>query len=223
LKKKSAIKEPIRKRTSNDAFSDLSFPNGLIEIHPYKIKVFTTENIEKKINIEVHRYRGFALIKFYPFHLKKNAKKYELRGEKSIGYSLSKKYILHIISECSLIMRAFLDNNPHEFVGYIGQIDSKDNERNREQSQRVSIYNTLTSSMFKNNSSYKILSNEVFKEINLRLIRKIVSNQTNKLTPTQQENYKHLLTELQGSPERLYDLMTNVTLKNLADSKQNQI
>ena len=208
MKQTSAIKGHIKRRTSNEAFNEISFPHGLLEIHNYTLKVITTTNVKKKIVIEIHKYKGFSLIKFYPFHLKKDKKRYEYRGEKQLGYSLSSRTVFYIIHECILVMRDYLEENPHEFVGYIGQVDSKDNSRKREQSQRTSIYNRITSSIFEDGTMYKISSKKIFKEINLRLIRKIISKQENKLTKQQMENYNFFLNEFKKSPHILYTLMT---------------
>ncbi|MCC7333059.1 MAG: hypothetical protein IT232_10690 [Flavobacteriales bacterium] len=218
MKQTSAIKGHVKRRTRDEAYNEIMFPHGLLEIHNYTLKVITTSNSNKKIIIEIHRYKGFALIKFYPFHLKKNKNRYEYRGEKQLGYSLSSRTVFYIIHECILVMRDYLEENPNEFVGYVGQVDSKDNIRKREQSQRTSIYNRITSSIFEDGTIYKISSKKIFKEINLRLIRKIISKQENKLTKQQMENYNYFLNEFKKSPHILYTLMTETTREKVLEN-----
>ncbi|HEY9082884.1 MAG TPA: hypothetical protein VKZ45_02550 [Vicingaceae bacterium] len=218
MKKISAIKGNVKRKTCDDTINQINFPHGLFEIHSYTLPIVTKKDKPKKIIIEIHRYKGFALVKFYPFHLKKNPKKYEFRGEKSLGYAVSLKTVYSIIHECILIMRDYLDENPEEFVGYVGQVDDKDNKRKREQSQRSSIYNTITTSVFENNNQYKFSSKKVFKEINLRLIRKIISKQENRLTKKQMENYRYFLSEFEKSPQILYTLMTETTLNKFNEN-----
>jgi hypothetical protein len=208
--KTNAVRLPTAKRSLDEAFNETAFPHGLLEIERFKLPILDLTGNDKKIIIEIHRYQGFAMVKFFPFHLKKNPRRYELRG-KELGYSLSSGTILHIIHECTLIMRDYLDVNPDEFVGYVGQKDSKDNLRKREQTQRCSIYNIFTSSVFKEQHKYKLSSKKKFKEINLRLIRVNKAKQPGKLTKKQMENYKSFLTSFEKYPKVHYDLMTDVT------------
>lgn len=163
----------------------------------------------------MHRYSGFAMVKYYPFCLKKNAKKYELRGEKAIGFILSISSFFKLTHECAKLMRDYLIEKPDEFVGYIGQLDSKDNKRKRERTQRSSVYDILTSSIFNDTSKYKIITKRVFSEVNLRLIRMKVSKQDGKLTKNQMRNYNSFLKLFEQSAEMLYELMTDVTKEKL--------
>jgi hypothetical protein len=225
LVQSSAIKGNKKKRSSDEAFNELTFPNNLQEIQQYSIWVNDTQENPRKYIIEVHRYVGFAMVKYFPFCLKKNPKKYELRGEKIIGYRLHPTTVLKIIYECALIMRDYLDANQDEFVGYIGQIDSKDNKRKRKYSQRCSVYNTLTSSIFNDSKKYKISSKKKFAEINLRLIRLQKSKQNGRLTKKQMQNYNSFLDLFSQEPKRIYELMTDVTkekVKNDFDANNSE-
>jgi len=215
----SAKKQSVKKRSGNDQYDNFAFPHGLQEIHPYRILVKDKKEREKKYVIEIHRYNGFAMVKFYPHHLKNNPKKFQLRG-KMLGYELTKRTILAIIYECMLLMRDYLIVNPDEFVGYVGQADDRDNIRKREQAQRCCIYNILTSSVFSDKEKYKISSRRQFKEINLRLIRLKKSKQDGKLTKKQMENYNLFLDVFSKSPALLYQLMTEVTREKTLKSVQ---
>jgi len=223
VRQSAAIKEPIKKRSGDVQVDEISFPYGLQAIHPHSMMVVDTKGRPRKYILEIHKYNGFAMIKFYPHHLKKNAKRYQLRGEAGIGYQLHKKVVLDIIIECILLMRNHLAENPDEFVGYVGQTDDKDNVRNREQAQRCGIYNILTSSLFSDEEKYKLSSKKQFKEINLRLIRLNKSKQKGKLTKKQMENYNSFLSVFSKHPQLLYQLMTNVTRERILKNVQERI
>ncbi len=206
-----AIKGIKKARTNDEAINAISFPNGLLEIQHYKLTVNDSCDKPRIYMIETHKYKGFAMIKYYPDCLKKHPKKYEVRGKAVIGYLLRPYTVLEIIHECAIIMRDYLEENREEFVGYIGQIDTKDNKRKREQSQRCFVYNVLTSSMFKDSTKYKLSSKKKFKEVNLRLIRVIVSKQEGKLTQKQMQNYNSFLDAFQANTKLHYELMTDST------------
>lgn len=207
----SAVKLYTIKRTASEAVNETAFPNGLLEIRRFALKINDEKGEPRKIIIEIHKYNGFAMIKYYPHHLKKNPKKYEMRGKLAIGYLLTTNTVLRIIYESALIMRDYLDENSDEFVGYLGQKDTKDNKRKREQSQRSSVYNTVTSSIFNDKHKYKLSSKKKFEEINLRLIRMNKSKQEGKLTKMQMTNYNTFLAAFEKHPHIHYELMTDVT------------
>jgi hypothetical protein len=140
--------------------------------------------------------------------------KLTLRG-KELGYILARTIVLNIIYECALLMRDYLDRNSDDFVGYVGQIDNKDNIRKREQSQRCTVYNILTSSIFQDQYKYKISSRKKFKEINLRLIRIQKSKEKGKLTKKQMVNYNCFLDAFKEYPKTHYSLMTDVTIEKI--------
>ncbi len=187
----------------------------MVEIRQYSLHIDDTNKSPRKYIIELHIYSGFAMVKYYPFCLKKNAKKYELRGEKIIGFRLSVSSFLELTHECAKLMRDYLIDKPEEFVGYIGQVDSKDNERKRERTQRSAVYDTLTSSIFNDTNRYKIITKKVFNEVNLRLIRMKISRQDGKLTKSQMRNYSSFLKLFEQSPELIYELMTNATKEKI--------
>lgn len=209
--KSKAIKWIKKTRGRDEALNAISFPNGLNEIQYYKLVVNDSCDKPRTYIIETHKYNGFAMVKYYPDCLKKNPKKYEIRGKAAIGYLLRWNTVLEIIFECALIMRDYLEENREEFVGYIGQVDSKDNKRKREQSQRCFVYNVLTSSIFSDNDKYKFSSKKKFKEVNLRLIRVKISKQEGKLTAKQMANYNSFLETFQSNTKMHYELMTNAT------------
>ncbi len=150
------------------------------------------------------------MVKFYPACAKYNYRKYELRGIHEIGFTISKKTFFEIVFQCALIMKNYLDNHPHKFVGYIGQTDRIDFKRNNRTSQRSDVYNRITSSVF-NSTEYQHATKEIFQEINLRLFRKTHPNSPNELSVEQAENYSHILTLFEENSELLYELMTPLT------------
>ena len=109
-------------------------------------------------------------------------------------------------------MRDCSEKYPDCFTGYIGQPDKKENAstRRRNVSQRASICNLLTNSVF-TYPKYKLSSKRVFDEVNLRLIRKVRSKQEGKITRTQMENYQKFLAVFQAEPRHLYEFMTEAT------------
>ena len=203
----------INKKRKKD-FNDDLFPFGILEIWVYEVFVLDNNSIQRKYLIELHHYDGFAMIKFYPHHLKKSSKKYESRGKTEIGFQLSNSHLLNLIFECAILMRDFLITYPDSFIGYVGQVDAKDNKNKREVSQRCSVYNILTSSIF-SNQHYKFSSKSQFKEINLRLIRRIRSKQEGKLNAVQFKNYSKFLKLIEENPSFLYQLMTETTKTNI--------
>jgi len=208
------------KRPANEPFDSSEFPYGLLEIQQYYLLVTDTKGTTRKYMIETHKYQGFVMIKFYPFHLKKDKNKFKLRVDKNIGYILSRTEILKIIFESVLIMRDYIDKNQDEFAGYIGQVDNKDNTRKKEHSQRSSIYNRFTASIFSGNDKYKMSSSEAFDEMNIRLFR---INKTRKggLTSIQTANYECFLNVFEKIPSAHYELMTHITKeKALAMAKR---
>ncbi len=191
-------------------YDDLVFPKGVVEIHLYGYNIIS-EGKKKRYLIELHFYIGFALLKFYPKKLKNNKRKYEIRGSE-LGFNLSKPEIFKLMYECAKIMRDYLENNQNCFVGYVGQTDKVDNQNNRRRlfSQRSSIYNLLTNSIFIA-PKYKLSSKKIFEEVNLRLIRKVRSKQEGKITKEQMDNYKLFMDFFTENQKDLYELMTEET------------
>lgn len=220
----SRAKKGIRiKRGNDEAINAVSFPNGLLEIQTYKLGVNDSCDKPRIYCIEIHKYKGFAMIKYYPDCLKKNPKKYEIRGKVTIGYLLKRITVLEIIHECAILMRDYLEENKEDFVGYIGQVDFKDNKRKRELSQRCYVYNVLTSSIFSDNDKYKFSSKKKFKEVNLRLIRRKISKQDSKLTANQMANYKSFLELFQLNTKLHYELMTEVTREKVIEEIKERV
>ena len=202
------------RRTQNIQYDAIIFPDGIEEIHLYGYNVYESEKRKRRYLIELHISHGFALIKFYPKCLKKHKRKYELRGLKEIGFTLSKANIIKVIYECAKVMRDYLDQNPDCFVGYVGQTDSRDNKPNRRRtvSQRSSIYNLLTNTIFQY-PKYKLSSGRIFKEVNLRLIRKVRSRQEGKINKVQMQNYQSFLHFFENNKIHHLSMMTEETRK----------
>ena len=203
----------LDKKIRSNVFSqydDLMFPEGVNEIHLFGYNILSN-NKKRRYLIELHHYNGFALLKFYPKILKKNKRKYEIRGVE-LGFNLSKPEVFQLMYECAKIMRDYLENNQNCFIGYVGQTDKIDNHKNRRRlySQRSSIYNLMTNSIFVA-PKYKLSSGKIFQEVNLRLIRKVKSKQEGKITKEQMENYKLFLNFFRKNHSALYELMTEET------------
>ncbi|AEA42376.1 hypothetical protein [Fluviicola taffensis] len=195
--------------------SNLNLPDDVNSIVRYGLNLKCNKNISRKFIIELHDYKGFSLVKFYPHHLKKVPKKYELRGE-SIGYRLDRSNLLDLLYQCALVMKNYLENYPENFTGYVGQTDKLDSCRKKAYSQRSSVYNILTSSIFPT-ERYKLSAKQKFKDVNLRLIRKVVSKQNGKLTTHQFQNYQEFLTYFESRKGDLYDLMTPITKERVVN------
>lgn len=197
-------------------YNRITFPEHVHEIHIWGLNVSQPDPRKGKPRkrryiIELHLFDGFSMVKFYPHSQKNNPRKYELRGEE-IGYSLSRQNIFAIIYTCALLMHDYLNRHPDCFAGYIGLPDKKDNAstRRRAFSQRASVYNLLTNSVFVY-PRYKLSSKQVFDEVNLRLIRKVRSRQEGRITRAQMENYQKFLAVFQAEPRHLYAFMTEAT------------
>lgn len=194
--------------------------SGQVSVYKYSFKLnVKTESIKngiinkiRKFIIEIHQYNGFSMLKFYPRHLKDNKKKYQLREDK-IGYSLPPGAIKSIIINCAELMKDYLTKNPDHFIGYVGQTDERDNreKKRRLTSQRADVYNLLTDTYFKP-PKYSASSPNMYKEINLRLIRKIRNKKQEKtLTESQHSNYGNFLNFFKENADLQYEFMTEET------------
>lgn len=202
-----------QKRTDNNQFNEFFFEDEVEEIQLFGINVFSNEK-KRRYLIELHCSNGFAILKFYPKHLKNNKLKYQLRGKDQLGYALGFEQIKQLLFACATIMRNYLEQNPDHFVGYIGQTDEKDNrpEKRRITAQRSDIYNLLTNSIFLY-PKYKLSSKQIFEEVNLRLIRKVRSKQQGKITKAQMNNYNSFLNYFGKHQDKHLELMTDETRK----------
>jgi len=203
-----------KKRKENDeAYNTLTFNDkDVIEVWKYGLNI---DNLGKKRRyiIELHKYKGFSFLKFYPKKLSRYRRKFEIRGSE-LGFNMTKENIIYLLFENAKIMKNYLDYNSNDFVGYIGQPDAKDNQRNKINSQRSNVYNLLANSIFPT-QKYKLSSKNIFAEINLRLIRKVVSKQNGKLTRQQMENYNNFLTFFEKYKEQHSNFMTEEVKKNI--------
>jgi len=162
--------------------------------------------------LEPHCAQGFAVVKFYPKLIKSNPARFQLRGISELGFEFGVKSVKIILVECALLMRDYLEENPDNFVGYIGQTDRRDNKvsKPRETAQRADIYNLYTNSMFLY-PKYKLSSKKMFLEVNLRLIRKVRSKQENRITKIQKSNYNSFLYFFESNKDKYLELMTKKT------------
>lgn len=183
------------------------FPDGVNRIIKYRFSTFCKQLKKRIFIVEVHEYKGYAMLKFYPRNHKDNRKKYELRGLDEVGYILPRMSFFFVLSQCSDIMKSYLDEHPEHFIGYVGQVDRRDNQRNKLTSQRSDVYNFILSSII-DHDKYKIITKEAFKEINIRLIRKNLKKD-NSQTEVQKVIYRGFLEDLKQNNTRLFELMTN--------------
>ena len=189
----------IVKRSGIVSFDNMQLPDPDVS----KVVLYSTlinQEIEKKgllkikkriYLVELHHYTGFGLIKFYPKCKKGDINKFKIRSNQ-IGYSLTVSQIRSILRFCSIVMKSYLDDNPHNFVGYIGQTDEKDNspKKMRLEAQRAFIYDRYVTSVFKV-PKYNVSSKELFGAFNLKLIRTVKKHKELSLSPTQKMNYEH--------------------------------
>lgn len=209
------------KRTGFEEFDRKTLPDlDLQSISIYSTSVdclvTTSRKVKKKrrkYQIELYHYDGFGMVKFYPKCQKNNPNKYKVRGME-IGYSLNFVEIRKILMYCALVMKSYLDDNPDHFIGYIGQTDNKDNlESNmRSESQRASIYDRYTSSIF-TLPKYSLSSKEMLGEINMKLIRRAQKHKELTLTDNQKKNYKCFMNFLEKKRDLIPELMTEKTKK----------
>lgn len=208
----------VLKRSGNLQLDTLRFLNeDTISIKLYSFSIVQQmQGATKKRGyiIELHEFNGFAFLKFYPRTLKNHAKKYELRSE-DIGFQLSFAEVRNILWQCAHLMKTYLEENPDNFVGYVGQTDKKDNVNNRlrEKSQRSSIYDMYVSSLFKL-PKYSLSAEELFASINLKLIRNVNGFEKDQLTRLQKENYINFLNFIDKNKSTLPLLMTERTRKS---------
>lgn len=200
------------KRSDNDRLNDSLFQDESIdEIHLYGINVPCKAGKKRKILIELHISKGFAMIKFYPKKLRNSPAKFQLRGEQ-LGFQFGIESVKKILFECAIIMRDYLEENPDCFVGYIGQTDNRDNrdQKKRITAQRADIYNLFTNSIFLY-PKYKLSSRKIFQEVNLRLIRKIRSKQNGRINKAQKMSYDLFLSFFERNNDKHFELMTETT------------
>lgn len=201
------------KRTDNSALNYRLFDDETIqEIHLFGINVPCKKGKNRKILIELHLANGFAFVKFYPKKIRGSELKFQLRGNKQLGFEFGIHSVKVILFECALVMRDYLDENPDCFVGYVGQTDPKDNRQKkyRETAQRADIYNLYTNSIFLY-PKYKLSSRKVFQEVNLRLIRKVRSKQNGKINKAQKINYDTFLLFFERNKDKHLEMMTEKT------------
>ncbi len=216
------------KPSDNEYLNNLTFSKGVKEVRKYSLKIKVviksknrTKSRDRIFIIELHLYDGFGMIKFYPRHIKDNPNKYRMRA-KDLGYSMKLKEVKEILWETAELMKLYLDEFPNNFVGYIGQPDDKDDSINRRRlvSQRASIYNALVASVFKI-PKYNLSAPNLYKEINLKLIRRIIDkNKEYTLSDIQKANYSKIIKVLESNPNILYELMTDETRKTVEARNQ---
>ena len=178
------------KRTDNPNWNDQLFEGDVInEIHLYGVNVPCMKGKTRKILVELHLADGFAFIKFYPKRVRSYEQRYQLRGKNQLGFEFPISSVKAILLECAYVMNEYLENNPDNFIGYVGQTDDRDNKPNkyRVTAQRADIYNLYTNSIFLS-PKYKLSSQKVFQEVNLRLIRRVRSKQEGKINKIQTIN-----------------------------------
>lgn len=187
---------------------DPNFPNGVRRILKYSFEIQCVKGVKRKYIAEIHEYKGTAMFKYYPRSLKNNPKRYELR-EAQLGYRLKIESFNLLILICCEIMKEYISQHPHYYVGYIGQVDYKDNLKKRINSQRYTVYNRFLNSIFKSNE-YKFIQKNALIEINMRLIRKHI-NKNHTQTDEQKRNFNQFFLLLKNNADDLYNFMTERT------------
>ncbi len=104
-----------QKRTDNNQFNEFFFEDEVEEIQLFGINVFCNEK-KRRYLIELHCSTGFAILKFYPKHLKNNKLKYQLHGKDQLGYELGFEQIKQLLFACAIIMRNYLEQNPDHML-----------------------------------------------------------------------------------------------------------
>jgi hypothetical protein len=206
----------ISKKNRVENHNELDFPVGVNKIIKYSFSTFCKHGRKRIYIVEIHEYNGYAMIKFYPRHKKDDKKKYELRGKLEIGYILPRINFLFILSQCSDIMKRYLDRHPNHYIGYVGQVDKLDNKRNKHTSQRSDVYNFILSSVIEHDK-YKIITKKVFQEINMRLIRKNL-RKDHAQTEEQKRIYARFLNDLSRNNSVLFELMTDRTKEKIREN-----
>lgn len=174
------------------------------------------ENIKYIIDLE--EYDGFAMIKYYPRHLKNDKNKFKCRGIGKSGHSLKyfvpRNEMLKIMHECVSIMKDYLKFKKFRFVGFIGMVDDVDNSCNRLNSQRYNIYSPFTYSAF-NKSDYIINNVEILQYFNCLMVANNLSNGLSKL---QKKNYNKFLGFIDENLTSVDQIMTSQTILNLREN-----
>jgi hypothetical protein len=197
----------------NNSVENLHFPKGVKRIIKYSFEVQCIQDKVRKYIAEIHEYEGTAMFKYYPRGLKNNPKRYELRGKTQLGYKLKVESFNLLILICCEIMKEFMQQHPHHYIGYIGQVDYKDNKNRRRNSQRYVVYNRFLNSIFKSDE-YKFIQKNALIEINMRLIRKHI-NKNHTQTEEQKRNFNHFFVLLKGNADDLFNFMTERTKQEI--------
>lgn len=181
-----------------------------------KKEIITNKKITRKYIFEIHKFDGFAMIKFYPRCKVKDDKKYMMRGVEDLGFNLSKDNFRLLINCAIKLMKDYLDAHKNNYIGYIGQPDARDdrspNKSTRLVSQRRRIYHLIRYNEF-TFPNYEVTSNDFYSEINLRLIRKIVTRNPSKRSKKQKSNFDKFTEIFNKNIQSSVQFMTNTQLK----------
>ncbi len=188
---------------SSNALNDYFFPKGVQCIYKYSFSIYCLRGIERKYIAEIHEYDGFSMIKFYPRKEKSNNKRYEIRGFEKLGFEVGITGFHRIVLTCIVIMKDYLKLKSEYYIGFIGQVDKKDDER--QNSLRFILYDRIVQHAV--DEEYKLITRNSFKEINMRLFRRRISKE-NERTIIQKENWNKMIKALKDNNEILFEFMT---------------
>lgn len=219
-------KVKIVKQSGISELDSILLPHDAISIDIYSTVIFINKvkkgkKIKKKRGylIEIHNFEGFSMIKYYPKSIQNSKNKYKLRGQdKALGFSLKTNHIKHLFHCCGYLMKDYLDKNPNNFIGYIGQPDKYDDESkvNKLTATRARVYRIYVNSIFRQ-ENYKVSSDEVFEEINLKVITKSLKIDGS-LNEKQSQNYKRFIKSLTSCGDELLNFMTAETRRRILAS-----
>lgn len=109
-------------------------------------------------------------------------------------------------------MKDYLKKNKNNYIGYIGQPDTRDNRsKNQEtklRSQRRRLYHLITIQAFVF-PFYEITAEEFYTEVNLRLIRKIVTKNKKKRSVKQKNSFDKFKSIFEENQTELIQFMTD--------------
>jgi hypothetical protein len=215
-----------------EAWDSLMLPKGVLKLERFSFNmpdarhVCNDGTIEKRKRlycIEMHYYDGFAMIKFYPKKSSYALDRYRQRGI-DLGYQLHWVDVRRILFQCAELMKYYLDEYSHNYVGYVGQPDLIDDCRNRLKAQRSNIYDPYVAGLFKF-PKYRITApNDKLDLTNITLIQKVQDlKRPNTQSKIQITNFAAFKSVLEFNKNEIPALMTSIAREKIFGKKQNTL